>query len=41
MAEVGGRVETSRPVISIDRLGSLRKLSPLALSTLVGAEWSF
>jgi hypothetical protein len=41
VAAVGGRIETSRPRISIDGLGELRQFSPFALSTAVGAEWSF
>jgi len=41
VAEIGGRIETSRPLIAIDGLGNLRQLGPLALTTAVGAEWTF
>lgn len=39
--DLGGRVETSRPLLAIDGLGDLRQLGPAALETAVGVEWNF
>jgi hypothetical protein len=41
VAEIGGRFETSRPLIAIDGLGNLRQLGPFAFTTAIGTEWSF
>lgn len=40
-ADVGARVQTSRPVIAIDGLGDVRQLRPVGLSSALGLEWSF
>jgi hypothetical protein len=40
-ADLGGRIETSRPLIAIDGLGNVRQLGPVALDTAVGLEWRF
>ncbi|MES1183940.1 MAG: hypothetical protein ABUL60_08995 [Myxococcales bacterium] len=40
-ADVGARVQLSRPVIAIDGLGDLRQLRPIGLSSGLGLEWSF
>ncbi len=40
-AEVDGRYETARPLITIDGLGRVRQLAPVALASSLGAEWSF
>jgi len=39
--DLGGHVQTSRPLLAIDGLGNLRQLGPVALDTAVGLEWSF
>jgi hypothetical protein len=41
VAEMGVRIETSRPLISIDGLGNIHQLGPWTLSTTLGAEWGF
>lgn len=41
VAELGGRVQTARPVISIDGLGSVRRFWPAAFTSSLAAEWSF
>ena len=38
---LGGRIETSRPVIAIDGLGDVRQLRSLALHTAIGVECRF
>jgi hypothetical protein len=40
-ADVGARVEMSRPVIAIEGLGDVRQLRPIGLTSAVGLEWSF
>ena len=40
-ADVGGRIETARPLIAIDGLGNVRQLGPVALDAALGLEWSF
>lgn len=40
-ADLGGRVETSRPLIAIDGLGNVRQLGPVALDAAFGLEWTF
>lgn len=39
--DLGGHVQTSRPLLAIDGLGNLRQLGPVALDGAVGLEWSF
>jgi hypothetical protein len=41
VADVGARVQASRPLISIDGLGDVRQLAPLSFGSVVAAEWSF
>jgi hypothetical protein len=41
VADVGARVETSRPLISIDGLGDVRQLAPFSLDTALAAQCSF
>jgi hypothetical protein len=36
---LSGRVETAPPRIFVDRIGDVQRLGPLALGTVLGAEW--
>jgi hypothetical protein len=41
IVELGCRAQTSRPVITIDGLGRIRKLGAFAVGSALGFEWTF